>query len=92
MGKSNILQTALEQIHLLKTVVEFKKTFYPCSWARYDLATPKNIQLMPSEYNESFLAEDYKKMKAMIYGNYPSWDEIMTYLKELEQKIHDIKN
>ena len=67
MGKSNILQTALEQIHLLKTVVEFKKTFYPCSWARYDLAIPKTIQLMPSEYNESFLAEDYKKMKAMIF-------------------------
>lgn len=38
-----------------------------------------------------FWAEDYKKMKAMIFRNYPSWYKIMEYLKELEQNIHDIK-
>lgn len=90
MGKSPILDSALDKIELLFAVVNFKKTFYPCSWARYDLAEPKTIQLLPLEYNANYLENDYKKMRAMIYGEYPDWNEILEYLKELEDKIHNL--
>ena len=88
MGKSTICESAFEQVYLLKNVVDFKKRFYPCAWARYDLATTQNIQLLPSEYNMEFLKDDYKKMKAMIFGDYPIWNDILDYLGELEHQIH----
>ena len=90
MGNSYLLNSALEQINLLKNVVDFKKRFYPCGWARYDLAVPETIQLMPSEYNREFLRNDYKKMESMIFGDYPTWDEILEYLQILENKIHSL--
>lgn len=90
MGNSYLLNSALEQINLLNNVVDFKKRFYPCGWARYDLAVPETIQLMPSEYNREFLRNDYKKMESMIFGDYPTWDEILEYLQILENKIHSL--
>ena len=90
MGNSYLLNSALEKINLLKNVVDFKKRFYPCGWAKYDLAVPETIQLMPSEYNSEFLRNDYKKMESMIYGDYPTWDEILEYLQILENKIHSL--
>lgn len=87
IGNSPILNSALEQINLLDSVIEFKKRFYPCTWAKYDLAKAKTIQLIPSEYNSNFLKADYQKMKLMIYGTYPKWDEIIDFLKGLETKI-----
>lgn len=33
----------------LTTVVTFKEKFYPRSWARYDLAQPSTLKLVPNE-------------------------------------------
>ena len=90
MGNSSILNHSLQRLDLLEAVVDFKKRFYPCSWANYDLAKPKTIELMPSEYNLDFLKNDYKKMELMIYGDYPEWNEIIEFLKNLEQIIHNL--
>lgn len=89
MSHSPVIYTAFENINLLNDVVEFKKRFYPCSWARYDLAKIETIELLPSEYNMDFLRDDYKKMKAMIFGDYPAWEDIIEYLKYLTDKIHN---
>ncbi len=89
MGNSSILNSSLQRIDLLEAVVNFKKRFYPCAWANYDLAKPNTIELMPSEYNLDFLEDDYRKMKLMIYGDYPEWNKILEFLKKLEQIIHE---
>ena len=87
MGHYFILDSALQRIDLSEAVVDFKKRFYPCTWANYDLAQQKTIELIPSEYNMDFLSNDYQKMKLMIYGDYPEWNEIIDFLKNLENKI-----
>ena len=88
MSSSSMCQQALENTELLRQVVDFKRKFYPREWARYDLASPGTIQLMPAEHSHTPLLHDYDSMKKMIYGAYPSWDEILAGLKNLEASIN----
>ena len=43
---------------------------------------------MPAEYSHTSLLNDYGRMKDMIYGAYPPWDEILAGLKSLEVSIN----
>jgi len=79
-------------IKYLRQTMEFKQKFYRCSWARYDLAKEGYLKLIPPDYNLKFYREDYEKMKGMIYGGKPSFDEILDSIKELENKINAIVN
>ena len=89
MSRSSKCQQAVEDTELLRQVVDFKRKFYPRAWARYDLASPGTIQLMPAEHSRMPLLNDYGSMKEMIYGAYPPWDEILAGLKSLEVSIND---
>ena len=80
--------SALEDTELLHQVVDFKRKFYPRAWARYDLAYPGKIQLMPANHIRLALLNDYGKMKEMIYGVYPAWNEILDGLHHLEIAIN----
>jgi hypothetical protein len=77
-----------EDIDLLERVVEFKKKFYPRRWARYDLAKKGTIKLVPDQYRIDELEKDYKAMQDMLFGDKPSFNEIMDSLRELEKKIN----
>ncbi|MDR0932687.1 MAG: nucleotidyl transferase AbiEii/AbiGii toxin family protein [Victivallales bacterium] len=88
MGKSDFLRKALERKELLKAVVDFKRKFYPRAWARYDMAVPGTLRLLPAEHSLKLLRDDYKAMRTMIFGDYPAWDDICVFLTELEQKIN----
>ena len=62
--------------------------FYPRKWARYDLAKFGTIKLLPPEHSVNELKNDYNDMKSMIYGKYPSFDEIIEIIRELEEEIN----
>lgn len=85
--RKEIRDAALGQPDLLTHVVEHKKRFYPRAWARYDLATPAGLQLLPSEDWMPFLRRDYASMNVMLFGDAPSFDEILVGLQELETDI-----
>ena len=44
--------------------------------------------LMPSEHAMSAMKADYAAMRNMIYGDYPSFDEILRIIKQLESEIN----
>jgi len=88
IGQSVFADKAISEKDLLAQVVDFKSTFYPCGWARYDLAATGTLKLIPNEANIKLLKDDYKKMKGMIFGDYPTWDEILSFLEELQDKIN----
>ena len=88
IGNSEFIKVALSRRDLLEQVVEFKKRFYPCAWARYDLAVPGTLELLPTEENIKYLKDDYEKMKGMIFGKYPRWEDILVYLKDLEHLLN----
>ena len=88
MSRTDVLQNALNNKNLLKAVVDFKKKFYPRGWAKYDLATPGTLRMLPAGHSQKMLDDDYKAMKNMIFGMYPSWEEICSGLEKLEWKIN----
>jgi hypothetical protein len=90
MAVSTIKDRALADVELLHAVVEFKQRFYPRKWARYDLAVPGSIKLVPSREVLATVTTDYRAMKNMIFGVYPDIDKVMTVLQVLEDEINGI--
>lgn len=91
MANSEIKNIAFQKIGMLDDVVEFKQKFYPCAWARYDEATRENIKLKIPPHNYSKLKDDYAKMKEeMFFGDIPEFEDVMSYLSELEEEIHSL--
>jgi len=88
MARSDVKQRALADMELLARVVAHKKQFYPRRWARYDLAVAGNFRVSPSHLWADALRRDYEEMKVMIFGEAPSFDEILATLKELEKEIN----
>ena len=88
MCKSGIKESALKEPKLLEDVAEFKSRFYPRGWARYDLARFGTIRLMPAVHSVNRLKKDYESMKSMIYGEYPTFDEILKVIEDLENEIN----
>lgn len=91
MAASPVKGVALADLALLEDVAAFKHRFYPRGWARYDLAKPGTLKLVPSWHVLPSLKKDYAQMRNMIFGRYPSFDEIMEILQALEREINNIQ-
>ena len=88
MANKGILEKAMLQGGLLIQVADFKRKFYPRKWARYEDARIGTLKLVPASHSIDRLRSDYAKMKAMIYGEYPDFDTLMSFIADLEQKIN----
>ena len=73
---------------MLDAVVRFKRKFYRCNWAKYELATAKSIKLVPPDGAIPVLELDYAHMKNMIFGLKPPFSEILDAIARLEEEIH----
>ena len=88
MMQTQVKENALEDSDLLNKVVDFKDKFYRCPWARYDLAKRGTMRLMPPDYNLDKLRDDYEHMQNMLFGDKPSFEEIMQGIEKLEKNIN----
>lgn len=88
MSTADVKQEALADLELLQEVVEFKTRFYPRGWARYDLAMPGTLTLVPPERILNEIRKDYDSMQEMIFGRRPSFDEIIEGLAALQKEIN----
>ena len=89
--QSDIKARALADIPLLDAVVAFKRKFYRCSWAHYELATAAEISLMPPEHALAALEADYRHMQNMIFGPRPPFSEILDTVRVLEAEVHQVR-
>ena len=85
---SGVLDVAKNDLALLADIVDFTRKFYPRSWAHFELCKPGTMLLMPSEHAMPVMKADYAAMRNMIYGDYPSFDEIIRIIKQLESEIN----
>lgn len=81
-------ESALEDLDLLQSVADFKDRFYPSSKARYDLAKPGTLRLVPNKAQQKALKDDYAGMGPMFFRDPPDWDDIIRELKNLEKRIN----
>lgn len=90
LGHSFVLGRAVAQPGLLEQVVRFKEKFYRTPWAKLADARPGTLRLAPPKGRLDELAADYASMGPMLFGSYPSIDEIVAYMLELEETINGL--
>ena len=90
MAMSSVKDTALNDLVLLADVVAFKQQFYPRGWARYDLARPSTFRIVPGDHVRRAIEADYRKMREMIFGEFPDFSAMMEILAFLEKEINDL--
>ena len=89
LAVSGVKTSALANPKLLLDVVAFKQRFYPSAWARYDLAVPGSLKLLPTTPSHvEDLAQDYEEMQVMLFGAPPEFQEILDELRNLEAEIN----
>ncbi len=88
MAQSPVKRSALEDTGLLASVVEFKQRFYPRGWARYELAQPGTLKLVPEGHVLASVRSDYRAMENMIFGAILDFDEILAVLQGLQAEIN----
>jgi hypothetical protein len=91
LSRSGVAEAALQDLPLLRSVADFKERFYPSRAARYDLARPGTIRLLPDDERLNELARDYGNMNTMFYGAPPEWQELVDELRRLEQTMNTIE-
>ena len=82
------VESSIRQIDLLERVVAFKMRFYPRKWARYDEAFPGSIKLTPPMNRFDGLQKDYESMTEMLFGDHPSFRELMDTIEIIEREIN----
>ncbi|MGA2436092.1 MAG: nucleotidyl transferase AbiEii/AbiGii toxin family protein [Bryobacteraceae bacterium] len=73
---------------LLAQVVEHKKVFYRAASANYETAKPGSLRLLPGRELELALRNDWRDMQDMLFGPAPSFDEILSDLRAIENGVN----
>jgi hypothetical protein len=79
---------AITQHDLRERVVAWKRQFFGSAWANYDLAKPGTFRLVPPADRIRALKIDYEAMRDMYLSGPMGFDEVLTVLEELEQRIN----
>lgn len=87
---TDIKEKSFDNFDLLKAVIEFKKKFYACNWAKYDDIMEGNIKLIPSDEALETFSKDYDSMKNMLFGEKISFDRIISSVKEYEIELNKV--
>ena len=91
MVDSLIYGKAIQNIDLLIKVAEHKALFFKDNKARYDLAKPGSLRLMPQDDDLVQLNEDYRQMQEMFFEDPPPFESVLEKLKTAEAEINRIK-
>lgn len=89
LAHSDIKEKALSDTNLLKSVVDFKMTFWRSNAAHYDLCVPGTMKLMPPNDSMTLVKQDYASMQNMIFGDAPGFEELMSEISQLQNEINN---
>jgi hypothetical protein len=91
MAQTQVKAWAIADLGLLEAVVAFKDKFYHRGWARYDLAKPGTMRIVPPAHVRKSIEADYSAMEFMFYGKRPTFADMMTQVAELENEINALQ-
>jgi len=90
MAKTLVKNGAFADLDLLASVAAFKDKFYHRGWARYDLAKPGTMRLVPPPHVRKSVESDYAAMAFMFYGDRPAFSDLMARIATLEREINSL--
>lgn len=88
LARGPVKVEALADMELLAQVVRHKEAFYPSAWAKYDLARPGSLRVVPLESRVPALRQDYRTIAVMIFGEPPRFESVLETLAELEREVN----
>jgi hypothetical protein len=88
LDRTDIGASAVQNTALLEAVVRFKSVFFASNRARYDLAKPGSLRLIPPAFRRNAIEDDYAQMSSMIFGTIPTFDELLDGLADIEARIN----
>ena len=88
LAKHPTASNAVYQHDLRRRVVEWRSQFFGSSWANYDLAKPGTFRIVPPSHRLTALRRDFRSMRDMYLTEPASFDEILTTLADLENRIN----
>jgi hypothetical protein len=89
LSHSEIGEAAIRNNDLLAAVARFKSVFFASNRARYDLAKPGTLRLAPPAFRRDAVAVDYEQMLPMLFGDVPSFNDILGEIATLEARINE---
>ena len=88
MLRTVIGKNASRDVDMLENVRVFKDAYYHSAWARYDLAKPGSLVVIPSAEKIRELAGDYRSMRQMFLTDPPSFDWVVNELQSFERDVN----
>ena len=72
----------------LNSILEYNRRFFPGAGFGYDTMKKGTYRLMPTEGMMDALRDDYKHMENMIFGEIPSFDDILSEIGMIEEELN----
>lgn len=86
-----IAEKALSDANLYKTVIEHRRMFIGLKGFDYSTLLPQTLSIVPQGEIREQWKEDYKVMQeTMIYGDSPSFDELIIKIQVLNDRIRQL--
>ncbi|MBA3814637.1 MAG: nucleotidyl transferase AbiEii/AbiGii toxin family protein [Alphaproteobacteria bacterium] len=86
--EKGVADVALQDLSLLRDVIEHKKKYFRAGWAKYEEAVPGSLRIYPHNNLKKELVEDYKQMEQMIFDTIHSFNEILEAIKNFEETLN----
>ena len=91
LSQSEVWSEVFASLPLLDRVVEQTIIYSPRPWAQYDEVLTGKLRLNPPERITDLLKKDYREMQPMFFREPPPFDDILTHLAKLENRINENK-
>jgi hypothetical protein len=88
MYRHDVGPQAMADPALLEAVVKHKSVFFREAAARYDLAVPGSLKIVPGDELERAVRRDYREMQEMFFGEAPAFDDVLSDIREIEQRVN----
>ena len=90
MNQAGIFEKALAEVELMQSVVNFNRLFYKYAWLNYDDAKRGSFRLIPRNAERlRALKADYRQMEPMFFKIPPTFDQIVSGLQAMENRINE---
>jgi hypothetical protein len=90
MYRHDVGRQAFADPGLLEAVVKHKSVFFREAAARYDLAVPGTLKIVPGAELERAVRRDYREMQEMFLGEAPEFEAVLSDVREVEQRVNSI--
>jgi hypothetical protein len=89
--ENNVGGVSSEHIALAQDCARHTRMFFNSKDSNLESALPGSFRLSPLPEMEAILKKDYDAMAGMIFGDIPDWNDIVSKIKEFEQKINSVE-